>query len=941
MDLIGITKGSSTYDIKDATARQNIDIIVDVLNGLSQDVSLISGGIIKLNADPSTLTPTQEQIGQIGTYNGEQYRAVSSTTTKTLTSWIDCDDFIIEQEYELGSVVEYEGKPCYDPITGVFLGNLVVVGDWGIYPEGHEELQHNTDVMYKDDSYGTAPTVQLTTTSWIKINWDIPAAAQSFVVTDLSTLTQENNGDTFLYMGTSTNDFQYGSVYKYSKFVCPFTLHLEEQEDTFYGEPTDTSVTTPNNSEITLTGHTYGELIASIPALNIWNEIPTDVTGLTIEFNTMDRGLRVTYTGSVPDDITGNFIVNQSTEIYSIPESVVRPGSTRAVSGDAVNDALEDKQDVLVYNYLNIPNCSAQWDGKIIIKEDRGVVSDVKWQLLLGEHYGDYTSVASLSDLKSYINKVGSDMYYEWWYRDVQHTNCKAIITTLDGVSTQLYVDGNNALKGIQGVTSVVNLDYQQTDYLVESYEDFDFSAQNTSGDTYWQEMNLAGYEGYRWRNIPFQQNGMLNLTSDDISGTVSFEHLGQIGVYNGERYDAKPSGQAQTRNNYYIYTSISGDKQIAFWTSQLNTGSFVYFEFEPGKWVWGPYPTEITVDGETKFKVWDWIFNEDADSNTTQSFDSYELHWTKMSDSAPKSTKTITGTGCTVTSGATDYLVIHTNATTTLAYYILGNKVQHICGRLVETPGFGLYDHVVSDGITTFSINTPANTKTTVTALGEDAGELTLGTPTAQSPWGVTYSDAIDQQARVDLLNKQDQFTWETNETDLVLAIQHTAGSKSKLLIQTEDAILIIEDNQGGDLVTPNVVVTPINEAAVALYDGSNLEIGGITTSGYILMLNGITTAKLIPLDSDTYDIGEETAVSPDTTHVSRTTHVSEVLITCTADQYAALKATGGPGINPRAMYLVTDENPASGQATLTPVQTYTVGTDDIVFDASTMYDD
>ena len=35
MDLIGITKGSSTYDVKDVTARQNIDIIVDVLNGLS------------------------------------------------------------------------------------------------------------------------------------------------------------------------------------------------------------------------------------------------------------------------------------------------------------------------------------------------------------------------------------------------------------------------------------------------------------------------------------------------------------------------------------------------------------------------------------------------------------------------------------------------------------------------------------------------------------------------------------------------------------------------------------------------------------------------------------------------------------------------------------------------------------------------------------------
>ena len=121
--------------------------------------------------------------------------------------------------------------------------------------------------------------------------------------------------------------------------------------------------------------------------------------------------------------------------------------------------------------------------------------------------------------------------------------------------------------------------------------------------------------------------------------------------------------------------------------------------------------------------------------------------------------------------------------------------------------------------------------------------------------------------------------------------------------------------------MVTPNVVVTPINEAAIALYDGGDLEIGGITTSGYILTLNGITTAKLIPLDSDTYDIGEDTTVSPDTTHVSRTTHISEVLITCTADQYAALKATGGPGINPRAMYLVTDENPASGQATLTPV--------------------
>lgn len=480
MDLIGITKGSSTYDIKDTTARQNIDVIVDVLNGLSQDVSLISGGIIKLNADPSTLTPTQEQIGQIGTYNGEQYRAVSNVTTKTLTRWIDCDDFIIEQEDGLGLVYDYEGKPCYDPTTGTFLGNLVITEDYSaIYPEGHEELQHNTDVMYKDVEYDTAPTVQLTTTSWELINW------------------------------------------------------------------------------------------------------------------------------------------------------------------------------------------------------------------------------------------------------------------------------------------------------------------------------------------------------------------------------------------------------------------------------------------------------------------------------SDPKTVKTITGTGCTVTSGATDYLVIHTNATTTLAYYILGNKVQHICGRLVETPGFGLYDHVVSNGITTFSINTPADTKTTVVALGENAGELTLGTPTAQSPWGVTYSDAIDQQARVDLLNKQDQFTWETNEADLVLDIQHTDGSKSKLLIQTDDAILIIEDNQGGDLVTPNVVVTPINEAAVALYDGSNLEIGGITTSGYILMLNGITTAKLIPLDSDTYDIGEETAVSPDTTHVSRTTHVSEVLITCTADQYAALKATGGPGINPRAMYLVTDENPASGQATLTPVQTYTVGTDDIVFDASTMYDD
>lgn len=480
MDLIGITKGSSTYDIKDVTARQNIDIIVDVLNGLSQDISLISGGIIKLNADPSTLTPTQEQVGQIGTYNGEQYRAISSSETKTLTRWIDCDDFIIEQEDGLGLVYDYAGKPCYDPSTGAFLGNLVITEDEStIYPEGHEELQHNTDVMYKDAEYDTAPTIQLTTTSWELINW------------------------------------------------------------------------------------------------------------------------------------------------------------------------------------------------------------------------------------------------------------------------------------------------------------------------------------------------------------------------------------------------------------------------------------------------------------------------------SDPKTVKTITGTGCSVSSKATDYLVIHTNATTTLAYYIFDNKVHHVCGRLVETPGFGLYDYAVSNGITTFSINTPANTKTTVVALGENVGELILGTATAQSPWGVTYSDAIDQQARVDLLHKQDQFTWETNETDLVLSIQHTAGSKSKLLVQTQDAIFIIEDNQGGDLVTPNVVVTPINEAAIALYDGADLEIGGITTSGYILTLNGITTAKLIPLDSDTYDISEDTTVSPDTTHVSRTTHVSEVLITCTADQYAALKAAGGPGINSRAMYLVTDENPASGTATMTPVETYTIGTDNIVFDASTMNDD
>lgn len=147
--------------------------------------------------------------------------------------------------------------------------------------------------------------------------------------------------------------------------------------------------------------------------------------------------------------------------------------------------------------------------------------------------------------------------------------------------------------------------------------------------------------------------------------------------------------------------------------------------------------------------------------------------------------------------------------------------------------------------------------------------------------------------------------------------------------------------------MVTPNVVVTPINGAAIALYDRPNseneepnLKIGGITTTGYILMLNKITTAKLIPLDSDTYDIGEETAVSPDTTHVSRTTHVSEVLITCTADQYAALKATGGAGINPRAMYLVTDENPSSGTATLTPVETYDPSTEGITFNPETMHD-
>lgn len=342
----------------------------------------------------------------------------------------------------------------------------------------------------------------------------------------------------------------------------------------------------------------------------------------------------------------------------------------------------------------------------------------------------------------------------------------------------------------------------------------------------------------------------------------------------------------------------------------------------------------------------------KDAEYDTAPTVQLTTTSWELIIWSDPKTVKTITGTGCSVSSNATDYLIIHTNATTTLAYYIFGNKVQHVCGRLVETPGFGLYDYAVSNGITTFSISTPANTKTTVVALGENTEELTLGTATAQSPWGVTYSDAIDQQARVDLLHKQDQFMWETNETDLVLSIQHTAGSKSKLLVQTQDAIFIIEDNQGGDLVTPNVVVTPINEAAIALYDRPNnvqnvqnnepnLKIGGITTTGYILMLNKITTAKLIPLDSDTYDIGEDTTVSPDTTHVSRTTHVSEVLITCTADQYAALKAAGGPGINSRAMYLVTDENPSSGTATLTPVQTYTIGIDNIVFDPSTMNDD
>ena len=187
MDLIGITKGSSTYDVKDVTARQNIDIIVDVLNGLSQDISLISGGIIKLNADPSTLTPTQEQVGQIGTYNGEQYRAISSSETKTLTRWIDCDDFIIEQEDGLGLVYDYAGKPCYDPTTGAFLGNLVITEDEStIYPEGHEELQHNTDVMYKDAEYDTAPTIQLTTTSWELINWSDPKTVKTITGTGCS-----------------------------------------------------------------------------------------------------------------------------------------------------------------------------------------------------------------------------------------------------------------------------------------------------------------------------------------------------------------------------------------------------------------------------------------------------------------------------------------------------------------------------------------------------------------------------------------------------------------------------------------------------------------------------------------------------------------------------------------------------------------------------------
>lgn len=939
MDLIGITKGNSTYDIKDTTARHNIDVIVDVLNGLSQDVSLISGGIIKLNADPSTLTPTEEQIGQIGTYNGEQYRAVSELKEITPIYAYNGSVIIFMENNGSNDISDYVGANVYEIGGTDPIGVLIHDTENNCYrPDTYEDSHYWFDDLGYNYDDGQPKTIA--SNSWKKINWEASAASQSFVVTDLSTLTPENNGQTFLYMGTSTDDFQYGSVYKYGMFICPFTLHLTKSQDTFYGDSNDTQVTTSDNSEITLTGHTYGEVIATTPALSIWNKIPTDVAGLTIEYSTSGSKLRATYTESTPADITGNFVVNQSTEIYSIPESVVQSGSTRAVSGDAVSDALETKQDTVIYDRYTLPSCSARWDGKIVIREDKDADSDVKWNLLIGEHYGAYSSVASTEDLKNYIRNAGSDMYYEWWYRDVQHTNCKAIITTLDGVSTQLYVDGNGNLKGIQGVTSIVNLDYGQTDYSVTNYSNFDFSAQNTSGDTYWQEMDLSGYEGYGWRNIPFQENGMLKLTSSNISGTASYEYLGQIGVYNGERYEVKPSGEPETRNNQYIYTSTSGDKQVTFWTNQLNTGATVYFELEPDKWVYGPYPTEITVDGETKFKVFDWVFNKDADSSTTQSIDLYYLRWTKMADSAPQQTKTVTGTGCSVSSNATDYFVIHTNSTTTLAYYILGNKVQHVCGRLVETSGFGLYDYSVSNGVTTFSISTPANTKTTVVALGENVGNLTIGAATAQSPWGVTYSDAIDQQARVEMQHKQDQFTWETNETDLVLSIQHTAGSKSKLLVETWDAILIIEDNQGGDLVTPNVVVTPINEAAITLYDGQDLEIGGITTSGYILTLNGITTAKLIPLDGDTYNIGEDTTVSPDTTHVSRTTHVSEVLITCTADQYAALKATGGPGINPRAMYLVTDENPSSGTATLTPMETYNPSTEGITFNSETMHD-
>mgnify|MGYP006916102149 CR=1 FL=1 len=99
-----------------------------------------------------------------------------------------------------------------------------------------------------------------------------------------------------------------------------------------------------------------------------------------------------------------------------------------------------------------------------------------------------------------------------------------------------------------------------------------------------------------------------------------------------------------------------------------------------------------------------------------------------------------------------------------------------------------------------------------------------------------------------------------------------------------------------------------------------------------------GITSAKVIPLDSDVYTITADASIEEVDSTIARTVHSSEILVELSSAQYLQLREN--ENINPRTLYLVNDENPSSGSATLTSIETYSTTTDNIVFNSTTMHD-